>query len=88
MDRQGRTHTTWSTGAQTDFLDILFWVQGNFKVIKILRLISPQRKNYQGEASASPEILANTWKEINFHLDLCCVTSGTHIQIYLTVNKN
>jgi len=33
------------------------------------------------------EMLANTWQEINHHLNVCCSTNSAHIEIYCTHKK-
>lgn len=43
---------------------------------------TPQRKNHRECKFNLPRMLANSWKELNFYLDLCCATNGVHIQLY------
>jgi hypothetical protein len=32
--------------------------------------------------SATPEMFSHIWSEIEFWLDICCVTKGAHVEIY------
>jgi hypothetical protein len=65
-------------------LDFFFWVKVKNDVYsEKIRDLNHLRARLIATVNAiTPEMLANTWEEVKYRLDLCRATNGAHIELY------
>ena len=65
-------------------LDFFFW--GYMKDIVYKNVVADledmRRRIVAACAAVTPEMLRNTWRELEYHQDICRATRGAHIEVY------
>jgi len=49
---------------------------------KVRDLADLRQSIIEGVGVITPQMLINTWKELEYRLDICRATAGAHIEVY------
>jgi hypothetical protein len=84
MDRQKWTNSLASQVSRFNPIGIFLWgyVKNIFYLVKINDLQHLKARIRDAVATVTPNMLQATWNEVEYRLNICRATKGTHIKIY------